>query len=291
MLSSYKDKQGLAYSILSNEIKNNKISHAYLFDTNGYCDAYNMILSFVKEIFCINEELSVDDKENICKRIDDGNYSELKIIKPDGMYIKKQQILDLQQDFSRTSVEGVKRIYVIVDADKMKNETTNSMLKFLEEPDNNIVAILMTNNYNNMLPTIISRCQVIKFNSDLVCIKNGFEEEIALNLIYEIEMCGISTVLKIKELWGNLVDNKDRDLVIRIFDVMINIYYDVIKINSGITDIDYDRYYDKLVYISNKNDRGKLLSKLNYLLEVKDVIKFNVNINLLIDSVIINLGG
>lgn len=291
MMTSYKDKQSLAYNILSNEIKNNKVSHAYLFDVNGYSDAYDFVLSFVKKIFCMNKEISNELKDNLCMRIDDENYSELKVIRPDGMYIKKQQILDLQQDFSRTSVEGNRRVYIIIDADKMRNETTNSMLKFLEEPDNNIVAILMTNNYNSMLPTIISRCQVIKFNSDLFDSLNNLELDIAFNLIYEIEMNGISAILKLKELWGDLVDNKDRDLIIRIFDEMVNIYYDIIKLKSGIISVRYDKYYNELVNISNINDIEKLLLKLNYLLEVKDTIKFNVNINLLVDNIIINLGG
>ena len=74
-------------------------------------------------------------------------------------------------------------------------------------------------------------------------------------------------------------------------DEMINIYYDVIKLNSGIENIRYKEYYDKLDFINKKNDRNKLLTKINYLLESKDTIKFNVNINLLIDSIIVNLGG
>ena len=86
------------YNLIVNEIKSGHISHAYLIDENGNVDAFNMVLSFIKEILCLN--LCDSDKKNICRRIDDNNYPELKIIEPDGMLIKKQQILDLQKEFS-----------------------------------------------------------------------------------------------------------------------------------------------------------------------------------------------
>ena len=127
----------------------------------------------MKEKHCVKELMMVltnnlDDgsKEILCRKIDDDNYPEIKIVTPDGLLIKKQQILDLQLDFSRRAIEGSKRIYIIRDADKMRSETANSMLKFLEEPDNDVVAILMTNNFNNLLTTIISRCQVIRLTND-----------------------------------------------------------------------------------------------------------------------------
>ena len=167
MLSDYRNEQELAYNLLVRDIENNCVTHAYLIDENNYVDSYKMVLSFVKAILCENKY--IDNSKCLdcllCKRIDDGNYPELKIIEPDGMYIKKQQIIDLQQEFSRSAVEGKKRVYIIRESEKMRIEAANSMLKFLEEPDDDIVAILMTNNINNVLSTIISRCKVVKLNN------------------------------------------------------------------------------------------------------------------------------
>lgn len=75
--------------------------------------------------------------------------------------------MDLQSEFSKKSIEGSKKVYIIKSADKMNIQTANSILKFLEEPIDEIIAILVVDNINLMLPTIISRCQVIKLNKNL----------------------------------------------------------------------------------------------------------------------------
>ena len=289
MLDNYKDTQNLAYSIMINEIKNNHISHAYLIDENNNINAIEMVMAFVKEIICMN----VDDltKKNICKRIDDGNFPEIKIIEPDGMLIKKQQILDLQKDFSMAPVEGSKRVYIVRDADRMRSETANSMLKFLEEPDNDIVAILMTNNFNNLLSTIISRCQIIRFAN---LTQNVYEDDIlvfAINFIKSLENSGIITICHEQELLFNKFGIKERDKICVFFDKIIDIYYDIMKINIGCLNVKYNLYFDDLNSISNNNSVDKILNKINIFVKYKDAVKNNVNVNLLFDSLIVDVGG
>ena len=289
MFDQYCDKQVLAYNILKGEIESNRISHAYLFDENNYSEAFNMVISFVCELLCKN--LSDIEKEIIIKRIHENNYPELKIIEPDGMFIKKKQILDLQQDFSMSAIEGKWRIYIIRDADRMRSETANSMLKFLEEPGSNIIAILMTNNFNNMLSTIISRCQVIKFgNENKDCVDNKYLE-LALEIVKKIEYNGIKAVTSVSDILFNNISSKDREKMVLIFDNMVDIYYDIIKVEIGKRNIKYKEYYDVFFDISSKNNHEVLLEKINYLVMAKDSIKYNVNSNLLVDSVVVNLGG
>ena len=110
MLDDYRDKQQVAYNIMMNEIHNNNISHAYLIDENNNNESFDIVMAFIKEILC--SKLDAEDKLLLCKRIDDGNYPEIKVIIPDGMLIKKKQILDLQQEFSRSALEGTKRILI-----------------------------------------------------------------------------------------------------------------------------------------------------------------------------------
>ena len=287
MLDNYLEEQKIAYGILMNEIKNKKLSHAYLIDENNNVNAFDMIKAFVLEI--LGDGLEVNEKLILKKRIDDNNYPEFKIIEPDGMLIKKKQILDLQQDFSLSPVEGNKRIYVIRDADKMRSETANSMLKFLEEPNSDIIAILMTNNYNSMLSTIISRCQIIK-----LAINNKSEEEdieIPMKFVESIENNGIKTLVDIQNLLFQNISNKERDNLILFFDKVIDIYYDIMKIEIKAKEIKYQKYYDVLEKFALKNEKENILKKINYLVMAKDMIKYNVNVNLLVDSVIVNLGG
>ena len=287
MLADYKNKQENAYRIFSSAIENNYISHAYLIDENN-CDlSFDIVLSFVKEVLA--RDLEEEEKTVLFKRIDDGNYQEIKVIVPDGNIIKKQQILDLQHEFSTKSIEGSKRVYIIRDADKMRSETANSMLKFLEEPDNDILAIIMTNKFSAILPTIISRCQIIKLNNN----EDKIDDEmidLAINFVYNVEKNGIKTILRENELLNSSIGFKERDKFELFFEEMIEIYYNIMKVYTG-NNIKYSSYIDKLKEIANMNNISEISRKIDYLVKAKSRIKNNVNLNLLVDDLIINIGG
>lgn len=282
-------KHDNVYNLLINEIKSNRISHAYLIDENNNRLSYDFVLSFIKEILCLN--VNEEEKSIICKRIDDGNYPELKVIKPDGLLIKKQQILDLQKEFSMSAFEGKKRIYIIRDCEKMRPETANSMLKFLEEPESDIVAFLMTNNINNILPTIVSRCQIIRLGNDVVNDDDSEFDELVFNFVNNIESIGKKTILYENKLIFNEIGLKNRELLVKFFDKLVDIYYDIMKIIISMKKDVSIRNYDKLVKYCDNNDINKILNKISYIVDAKDAIMYNVNCNLLVDSLILNIGG
>ena len=142
-------------------IQNDKISHAYLIEIGSEDDLY-YVYQFVKMIIC---NISFEDLEKsnnpILSLIDQNDYPDVLRIDPDGSMIKKNQLLELQKEFSNKSLYGSKRVYIINEADKLNNYAANTMLKFLEEPEDNIVAILLTDNRYHVLDTIISRCQIL----------------------------------------------------------------------------------------------------------------------------------
>lgn len=295
MLSEFEDKQLLGYNLFVKDIENNCVTHAYLVDENNYCDSFKFIMSFVKTLLCENKSFdnSNCNECSICKRIDDGNYTEVKIISADGMYIKKQQIIDLQQEFSRSAVEGKKRIYIIKDCEKMRPEAANSMLKFLEEPEDGIIAILTTNNINNVLSTIISRCKVVKLinTSNEEVFVDEVLENLAIDFVSGIETRGIDMILDVKDMWFSKITSKDRDKMIIVFDVMIDIYYDIMKIIVGNKNIKYIKWMNKINELAKLNRLEAILEKIKVLMESKDSIKFNVNSSLLVDSVVVSIGG
>lgn len=293
MLEDYKDKQSLVYNLLMSDVNNNCVTHAYLIDENNCDEAYDLILAFVKKLLCTKEHTIDDYNEcSLCKRIDSGNYSELKIIESDGVYIKKNQILELKKEFSKSAVEGNKKIYIIRDCEKMRPEAANSMLKFLEEPEDDIVAILMSNNINNVLSTIVSRCKMIKFTSS-----NNFKqiddklERLAIDFVYGIEAKGVDMILSVKDVWFSVVSSKERDSMLLVFDKIIDIYYDIMNVLIKRDNIKCVLWKDKIIEMSLNNSLDIILKKINILLEYKDSIKFNVNSSLLIDSLIISVGG
>lgn len=309
MLEGYKDGQPVVYSMLMNAINNGKLSHAYIFDSNGNSDVFDIVLSFVKMILC-KDIYDENEKSLICKRVDDGNYLDVKVIEPDGMWIKKDQLLDLQSEFNKRSFEGTKKIYIIKNAERMNPQTSNSILKFLEEPVDDIIAILVVDNVNLLLSTIISRCQLIKLNkknfenSTLVnfnnLIKNselnGLSEEDrvkfiddVLKFIMYIENNGLDTIVYAKSLWHN--NFKDRNTSLYALELMIMFYYDVMKYLSGIKGLFFEDKLDSVQAVGEKNDYISIAKKIEYIDEAKNNIKRNLNVNLLIDKLIIEMCG
>lgn len=316
MFDDFRDSQFIAYSLLANSIRNNKLSHAYLIDGNNNEYGFDFVISFVKMIVC-DERYSNYDKCNNCnkcKRIDDGNYTELKIIESDSLVIKKEQLLDLQSDFSRTSIEGTNRIYVIKDCEKMNKQASNSLLKFLEEPEDGIVAILYTNNINSVLKTIISRCQLIKLirnklvmednalmNFANVCcdnkesIDNFLSDEskkgiidAVISFIDYFENNGLDVMIYIKKFWYNKFLSREESNCALL--LIVNFYYDVLKFKYKISDYFFGDYLNYIEDVSLKNTIDDIIKKIDVCISKSELIRYNLNVNLLVDDMVIELG-
>ncbi|WP_163582983.1 DNA polymerase III subunit delta' [Gracilibacillus saliphilus] len=158
------EKQSVVSKMVMNSIKKSRISHAYLFHGDKGTGKYELALLLAMSIFC-KERTTVDPCHQCsdCRRIKSGNHPDLHIIIPDGASIKKEQILHLQKEFTYTGLESNKKVYIILQAEKMTDNASNRLLKFLEEPSQQTTAILLTENSHAMLSTIRSRCQMIAF--------------------------------------------------------------------------------------------------------------------------------
>ena len=169
-------KDEIVIKSLTNTLKTNKLSHAYLVigEDSLYSDEF--ILSFVKAIFCLenkDKEFFSCEKCKNCRSINHGNYIDFYKLTSDTS-IKKDEIQALKSDLSVKSFYG-KKIYWIKDIEKMTEQAANSLLKFLEEPEDDIIAILSCKNISAVLPTIISRCQQIKL------VGQSEDNEVAIN--------------------------------------------------------------------------------------------------------------
>ena len=95
--------------------------------------------------------------------MDDDNYPDFFVFDGSKSTIKKEAVATIESSFEKKAFEnkGI-RIYILHLIENMTIEAINSILKFLEEPGQQIYAFLTTNNENSILPTIISRCQVLR---------------------------------------------------------------------------------------------------------------------------------
>lgn len=289
MLDDYKDGQVIFYNVLSMAIKNNKISHAYLFENKGNDKCIEIILSFVKAILCPNNYFNNEKCGEClqCLRIENGNYPEIKIIKPEGMWIKKEQLMDLQEAFNKTAIEGSKRIYIILECEKLNKQAANSILKFLEEPNDGIIALLVTNNKDLVLDTIKSRCQDILILADNEVNFDSLMINDVLDFIRVLENKKKDTIIYAKPLW--LTKFKDRNSFIKAIDIMIYFYNDVLLFKLGCDLKYFNNYYDDVTNINGSID--EIIKKIKILIENEYLIRYNLNLNLLINKIIIEFGG
>jgi len=116
-------------------------------------------------------------------------------------------------------------------------------------------------------------------------------EKLALDFLFNLETKGIDMLINVKDIWFSVLGPKDREKMVLVFERMIDIYYDIMKLLTGSTYIKLTKWADKISELSKLNSIDGVLSKINILLDAKDSIKFNVNSNLLMDSIIISIGG
>src|SRR5699024_9744033 len=100
---------------------------------------------------------------NQCVRIDHEEHPDVTIIEPEGLSIKVNQVRAIKDEFSKSGMESRRKILIIEDMDKMTTSAANSLLKFIEEPEGEITILLLTTEVQQLLPTIVSRCQLIHF--------------------------------------------------------------------------------------------------------------------------------
>lgn len=155
--------QWKAQRILTHALQSGKISHAYLFNGPSGTGRMAMAREFAKALFCTTGGADACGVCLECRKFEHGNQTDLTIIAPDGQSIKIDQIRELQRDFSYRNSAAKRKVYMIEKADKMTLQAANSLLKFLEEPLSSVVAILITDNGQAVIPTIRSRTQWVPF--------------------------------------------------------------------------------------------------------------------------------
>ncbi len=155
------DKQ---VNVLQGAMKNDRVPHAYLFYGIKGVGKKTTAKTLAKALNCKEEKIDSCDRCPSCLKIDRGTHPDIVFIEPEGVFIKIDQIRDLQDQIKFRPFEGRKRVFVITDADRMNNESANALLKTLEEPNPSNILILTTSRIHKFPQTIISRCQKIRFN-------------------------------------------------------------------------------------------------------------------------------
>ena len=252
-------------------------SHAYLFCVNSLDLAYPYIKEFAKLIILGNEEDDI-----ISHQIDNEEYDDMYVVNPDTIGINTEEINKLMTYMETKSLRtNGKRVYIIYGFERLSRDVSNKILKFLEEPSDNVYALLMTENYEIILPTIVSRCQKIDLSFPISS-KNTSEITLLIEFLNEIVSNGKKTIAYEYKYFGELL--KDRINFYDAFSLLEKIISESINKKCNY------KYND--IYLSEellKLPVNNIINILNITNRLKCLIKNNINLNLLVDRYIIDV--
>lgn len=151
-------------------INQGRVRHAYLLTGPAQIGKRTLALSFAQALNCTSITKPCGECRS-CRKIVHSNHPDVKVIESLGNSIKIDQIRQLQSEVALSTHESPWKVYVLRNMDQATPEAANCLLKTLEEPPSRVVLILTTSNTNMLLPTIVSRCQVLPLrplSSDLI---------------------------------------------------------------------------------------------------------------------------
>jgi DNA polymerase-3 subunit delta' len=206
---SFKDVMGheRPINLLQRAIVQDKVVHSYLFLGNEGIGKSLVALQFAKALNCLEGDRRVDgcDRCVSCKKIDHLLHPDVSLIEPEGQTLKVEQVREMQKALAYRPYEGRQRVFILTAVDRMAPHMSNTLLKTLEEPPLHTVIILLANSPKWILPTILSRCQPIRFNplsphlvSEWLMKEKGLEETDAL-LLASLSEGSPGKALEIKE--------------------------------------------------------------------------------------------
>jgi len=215
-------KEPLAYTCLLNDLKNDNLAHSYLFCGDKNPLKLKTAYLFAQSIIENKNDFACEVCDN-CLRIKNNSYLDVIFIDGDKELIKKENMEEVLEEFSKTATEASgKKIYIISNINNATNKVLNMILKFMEEPSNtNTFGIFITDNIKGLQETVVSRCERINFIS---CDYSEVKKEY-LNNGYSLFDAYLLSEINHEYLNDNDVYLLAKDYVIKLIDNINNIYY------------------------------------------------------------------
>ena len=315
-------------TFLQKSIVNNSLTHAYLFLGAEGIGKFHVARAFGKTLLCESEtEARPCGKCSNCQQIDKGIHPDFYVLEREVSEttgktknnITVNQVRDLQEKIGKRAFLNSYKIVIIKEAEALNPEASNALLKTLEEPTAKTIIIIIATSKENVLPTIVSRCQKFNFlpltNLEIEehLLKNGANQEearklaafaggrpeVAIHLFSEKENSA-----KIKEFNLEICDlvNKglkerfkfaedmadDEDQLAEKLEKFIILLRDAILLkenNDLVVNVDE---IDKVKAVSEKYSITKLKSLIEELEKTKKYLKQNINAKVALENLLLN---
>lgn len=313
-MKEYLEKyQPIFYNLINNEFSQEKVPHAFLLVGNNT----DIPLNFLTMSLICDETLACM-KCNDCRKVLENKYGDIIKFNGKPVSIKKGDIELIQETFKKSSLEGKVKIYIIENIEYSTKEAMNTLLKMLEEPGEGIYAIFTAQNINRVLPTILSRCQIIDIKPD----SKEFIIEQLINDHIPIDAANILSFLTVnineaKELYNERFEfmqvqviNFIEDLYFKRNNLIINTQTNLLKkykerndiklflsmLVLAMKDVFHVKHHQKILYSKNIDlfksidvSVDVLIKQIELVLETIYVIESNANVALLMDSLMYRL--
>lgn len=302
------EKEEVVYKTLLNALRSNRLSQTILLSGTKNPLKLDTAYLIAQSIIEDKQDFACEECE-LCQRIKNNEYFDFILIDGSEETIKKEKIEDMYQRFKETSLERYnKKVFIINNINNASLKVLNMILKFIEEPKDNIYGILISDNLGSLLDTIKSRCQIIPFKDNSkdeiinLYLNDGFEDLDAY-FLYQInheyqkldlndelflnakDMVDISLDILDKpkllaiEFNNRLYTYKDKNL-----KTIINMYISLMIVYlNDVFDIDNQsdcEYQNKL----NKLSKYCIYDLLKIYMDAKDKLRFNYDKKLILDQ-------
>lgn len=258
---------------LNSTIENKNISHSFMFVGKPGIGKKQFAHQYAEMIMCLQDGKCDGNsvKCDSCVKFEGNANPDYAEILPDGKTLKIEQIRNLQARIVEKPITSRKKVYVIDDADLMSEESQNCLLKTLEEPPEYAVIILIVSNESRILPTIKSRCVIIKFQPLTSKEIKQVKPELSDDLIQLLEgsLQNAENIEQKKEQYAqllnlvNVLENKQLVEVFNSADLLYKGKDDIITLLEYLNLIFFSRNEINAIPIIEKTKK-KILANNNY---------------------------
>ena len=258
---------------LNSTIENKNISHSFMFVGKPGIGKKQFAHQYAEMIMCLQDGKCDGNsaKCDSCVKFEGNANPDYAEILPDGKTLKIEQIRNLQARIVEKPITSRRKVYVIDDADLMSEESQNCLLKTLEEPPEYAVIILIVSNESRILPTIKSRCVIIKFQPLTSKEIKQVKPELSDDLIQLLEgsLQNVENIEQKKEQYAqllnivNVLENKQLVEVFNSADLLYKGKDDIITLLEYLNLIFFSRNEINAIPIIEKTKK-KILANNNY---------------------------